>query len=119
MTNVLVEVLRDKHNCNVVNFYIVNKFKHHEASEFSTVDNPPQMVLSKFRKDGHIIAKDYGGCSELYLIKGGANLDVKESIFQTKEDAKKGEIKRAFAKFNKGKLKNRLVLSKFVDMVAA
>ena len=119
MTNTLVEILRDKHNCNVVNFYIVNRFKHQEASEFSTVDNPPQMVLSKFRKDGHIIAKDYGGWSELYLIKGGANLDVKESIFQTKEDAKKGEIKRAFAKFNKGKLKNRLVLSKFVDMVAA
>jgi hypothetical protein len=38
---------------------------------------------------------------------------------EVKEDAKRGEIKRAFSKFNKGKLKNRLVLSKFVDMVAA
>jgi hypothetical protein len=36
-----------------------------------------------------------------------------------KEDAKRGEIKRAFSKFNKGKLKNRVLLSKFVDMVAA
>jgi len=26
------------------------------------------MILSKFRKEGHIIAENYGGWSELYLI---------------------------------------------------
>ena len=119
MTNSLVEVLRDKHNCNVVNFYIVDRFKNYDAAEFATADIPPQMVLSKFRKEGHIIAKNYGGWSEMYLIKGGKDLNVEEAIFETKEDAKKGEIKRAFSKFNKGKLKNRVLLSKFVDMVAA
>ena len=118
-TNALVEVLRDKHSCNVVNFYIIDRFKHYDASEFSTADIPPQMILSKFRKEGHIIAENYGGWSELYLIKGGRDLGVDESILEVKEDAKRGEIKRAFSKFNKGKLKNRLVLSKFVDMVAA
>jgi len=119
VTNALVEALRDKHSCNVVNFYIIDRFKHYDASEFSTADIPPQMILSKFRKEGHIIAENYGGWSELYLIKGGKDLGVEASIFETKEDAKKGEIKRAFAKFNKGKLKNRVLLSKFVDMVAA
>jgi Mg-chelatase subunit ChlD len=119
MTNSLVEVLRDKHKCNVVNFYIVDRFKNYDAAEFATTEIPPQVILSKFRKEGHIIAKNYGGWSEMYLIKGGKNLDVEEAIFETKEDAKKGEIKRAFAKFNKGKLKNRVLLSKFVDMVAA
>jgi len=119
VTNALVEALRDKHSCNVVNFYIIDRFKHYDASEFSTADIPPQMILSKFRKEGHIIAENYGGWSELYLIKGGRDLGVEESILEVKEDAKRGEIKRAFSKFNKGKLKNRLVLSKFVDMVAA
>jgi len=118
-TNALVTVLRDKHSCNVVNFYIIDRFKHYDASEFSTADIPPQMILSKFRKEGHIIAENYGGWSELYLIKGGKDLGVEESVLEVKEDAKRGEIKRAFSKFNKGKLKNRLVLSKFVDMVAA
>jgi hypothetical protein len=118
-TNALVKVLRDKHSCNVVNFYIIDRFKHYDASEFSTADIPPQVILSKFRKEGHIIAENYGGWSELYLIKGGRDLGVNESILEVKEDAKRGEIKRAFSKFNKGKLKNRLVLSKFVDMVAA
>ena len=119
VTNALVAALRDKHSCNVVNFYIIDRFKHYDASEFSTADIPPQMILSKFRKEGHIIAENYGGWSELYLIKGGRDLGVEESVLTVKEDAKRGEIKRAFSKFNKGKLKNRLVLSKFVDMVAA
>ena len=119
VTNTLVEALRDKHSCNVVNFYIIDRFKHYDASEFSTADIPPQVILSKFRKEGHIIAENYGGWSELYLIKGGRDLGVEESVLTVKEDAKRGEIKRAFSKFNKGKLKNRLVLSKFVDMVAA
>ena len=119
VTNTLVEALRDKHSCNVVNFYIIDRFKHYDASEFSTADIPPQVILSKFRKEGHIIAENYGGWSELYLIKGGRDLGVEESVLEVKEDAKRGEIKRAFSKFNKGKLKNRLVLSKFVDMVAA
>ena len=119
VTNALVAALRDKHSCNVVNFYIIDRFKHYDASEFANADIPPQMILSKFKKEGHIIAENYGGWSELYLIKGGRDLGVEESVLEVKEDAKRGEIKRAFSKFNKGKLKNRLVLSKFVDMVAA
>ena len=118
-TNALVEVIRDQHSCNVVNFYLIDRFKHYDAAEFSTADIPPQTILSKYKKEGHIIAENYGGWSELYLIKGGNALGVEESILEVKEDAKRGEIKRAFSKFNKGKLKNRLVLSKFVDMVAA
>ena len=119
MTNALVEVIRDKHSCNVVNFYIVDRFKNYDAAEFATADISPQTILSRFRKEGHIIAENYGGWTELYLLKGGKDLGVEESVLTVKEDAKRGEIKRAFAKFNKGKLKNRLVLSKFVDMVAA
>ena len=118
-TNALVTVLRDKHSCNVVNFYLIDRFRHYDAAEFANADIPPQTILSKFKKEGHLIAENYGGWSELYLIKGGRDLGVNESILEVKEDAKRGEIKRAFAKFNKGKLKNRLVLSKFVDMVAA
>ena len=74
---------------------------------------------SSWRKEGHVIGQNYGGWSELYLIRGGRNLDVVETNLDVNTGAKKGEIKRAFAKMNKNKLKNRLLLSKFVDMVAA
>ena len=77
-----------------------------------------ESLHSSWRKEGHLIGKNYGGWSELYLIRGGKALDIANTEFKVSEDAKKGEIKRAFAKMNKNKLKNRLLLSKFVDMVA-
>ena len=119
MTNTLVEVLRDKHDVNVVNFYIVPKLKRYDMFEFATSDISVDQIFSNWRKDGHVIGENYGGWSELYLIRGGKSLDIKDTELTVSQDAKKGEIKRAFSKFNKGKLKNRLLLSKFVDMIAA
>ena len=121
LTNTLVEILRDKHGVNVVNFYVIPSFKRRDAIDFIPKDSEmtADKVVANWRKEGHIISKNYGGWSELYLIRGGKSLGVEESVFEVKEDAKKGDIKRAFSKLNKGKLKNRLVLSKFVDMVAA
>ena len=124
MTNTLVEILRDAHGCNVVNFYIVPKLSRYDIVDFVS-DKAENKTLeieklhSSWRKEGHVIGENYGGWSELYLIRGGKNLDVVETNLDVNTGAKKGEIKRAFAKMNKNKLKNRLLLSKFVDMVAA
>ena len=121
MTNLLVEVLRDKHDVNVVNFYIIPKVTRYDASHFIKEDSNDTIdeVVTKWRKEGHLISENYGGWSELYLIKGGKSLDVEEPLFEVKDEAKKSDIKRAFSKFNRGKLKNRLLLAKFVDMIAA
>ena len=118
------EILRDAHGCNVVNFYIVPKLSRHDMLDLVPSDSENKMLdmdklHSSWRKEGHVIGENYGGWSELYLIRGGKNLDVVETNLNVNTGAKKGEIKRAFAKMNKNKLKNRLVLSKFVDMVAA
>ena len=88
-----------------------------EKSENKSADI--EKLHSCWRKEGHIIGENYGGWTELYLIRGGKSLDVKETNLDVNTGAKKGEIKRAFSKMNKNKLKNRLLLSKFVDMVAA
>ena len=118
MTNTLVKVLRDKHGVNVVNFYLIPKFSRYDALEFTDTKTTHEQVLSGWRKNGFVIGSNYGGWSEIYILKGGHHLVTDEAILEVKEDAKKGEIKRAFSKFNKNKLQNRVVLSKFVDMVA-
>ena len=124
MTNTLVEILRDAHGVNVVNFYIIPKLSRYDIVDFVSEKSENksadiEKLHSCWRKEGHIIGENYGGWTELYLIRGGKNLDVKETNLDVNTGAKKGEIKRAFAKMNKNKLKNRLLLSKFVDMVAA
>ena len=123
MTNSLIEVIRDAHDVNVVNFFIVPKVSRHDVADFidKNAEDKVKMIDSlhaSWRKEGHLIGKNYGGWSELYLIRGGKALDIANTEFKVSEDAKKGEIKRAFSKMNKNKLKNRLLLSKFVDMVA-
>ncbi len=118
MTNTLVKVLRDKHGVNVVNFFLIPKFSRYDALEFANDKNPHEKVLSGWRKNGYVIGSNYGGWSEIYILKGGHHLVTDEAVLEVKEDAKKGDIKRAFSKFNKNKLQNRVVLSKFVDMVA-
>jgi len=124
MTNTLVEILRDAHGVNVVNFYIIPKLSRYDIVDFVSEKSENksadiEKLHSCWRKEGHIIGENYGGWTELYLIRGGKSLDVKETNLDVNTGAKKGEIKRAFAKMNKNKLKNRLLLSKFVDMVAA
>ena len=124
MTNTLVEILRDSHGCNVVNFYIIPKLSRHDMVDFVSKKSENrteemEKLHSSWRKEGHIIGENYGGWSELYLIRGGKALDVTETNLDVDTGAKKGEIKSAFSKMNKNKLKNRLLLSKFVDMVAA
>ena len=109
---------------NVVNFYIIPKLSRYDIVDFVSEKSENksadiEKLHSCWRKEGHIIGENYGGWTELYLIRGGKNLDVKETNLDVNTGAKKGEIKRAFAKMNKNKLKNRLLLSKFVDMVAA
>ena len=118
ITNTLVKVLRDKHEVNVVNFYLIPKLSSYDAFEFSDEKTPHHSVLSGWRKNGFVIGSNYGGWSEIYILKGGHHLVTDEAVLEVKEDAKKGDIKRAFSKFNKNKLQNRVVLSKFVDMVA-
>ena len=118
MTNTLVKVLRDKHGVNVVNFFLIPKFTRYDALEFADDKIPHEQVLSGWRKNGYVIGSNYGGWSEIYILKGGHHLVTDEAVLEVKEDAKKGDIKRAFSKFNKNKLQNRVVLSKFVDMVA-
>ena len=87
MTNLLVEVLRDKHDVNVVNFFIIPKVGRYEAVDFieKGSDETSDLVLTRWRKEGHLISENYGGWSELYLIRGGKALDVEESLFEVKD----------------------------------
>ena len=89
----------------------------HYVEDYEKIDEN----LKYCRKNGHMIVSGNmaRGWSELYLVKGGKDLQTEEDIFTVKEDATKGQIRSAFRKFSKGKLENRMMLSKFVDMVAA
>ena len=107
---------------NVVNFYIIPKLSRYDIVDFVSrkVENRStdiEKLHSCWRKEAHIIGENYGGWTELYLILGGKSLDVKETNLDVNTGPRKVRLREPFSKMNKNKLKNRLLLSKFVDMV--
>ena len=121
MTALLVNILREKHGINVVNFFLLERMKRYDMTHYVEDYDKIDENFKYWRKNGHMIVSGSmaRGWSELYLVKGGKDLQTEEDIFTVKEDATKGQIRSAFRKFSKGKLENRMMLSKFVDMVAA
>ena len=60
------------------------------------------------------------GYDNLYIIKDGADLQIDSTSDLDKVDvgSKKSAIRNAFKKMNRKKLRNRVVLNKFIDLVA-
>ena len=116
MTALLVEILRDKHNINIVNFFLVDRLRKWDFSRWS---NDVESSIKVFRKEKSVVYRDVEGWSSLYIMKGGRDLQTEEKILEIGEDATRGQIRKAFSKFSKGRLENKKLLSQFVDMVAA
>tara|TARA_Y100000590_G_scaffold348284_1_gene399231 strand:+ start:32 stop:334 length:303 start_codon:yes stop_codon:yes gene_type:complete len=76
-------------------------------------------ALKDFRKDKYIIASNYRGFNEEYRILGGKHLEVNEEALEVAEGASVAQMARAFKKFSTGKIQQRKLLSRFIDMIAA
>ena len=121
-TSQLLRSLRGSLGINVVGFYILSggrRLKSYALSEFFSYEEL-DMKVKELRKNKFVVSK-MRGYNEEYLIKGGADLEIDTDSFLDKVNtgAKKGELLRAFKKDRKGKLQNRVMLSRFVDLIAA
>lgn len=59
------------------------------------------------------------GLDELYVLKGGKALQINDEGLDVEAGASKGKLTSAFKKMTKGKLQNRVILSKFIEKIAA
>ena len=131
LTGELVKMMTEVFNINIVNFFIVPKLKRWDMNryldEIDAEAGKPQTSdwerveksLREWRKNKYFIAPGLMGFTDTYLMLGGKNLEVQESSLDVDTEATKAQMTRAFKKFNKSKLENRRMLSRFVGMVAA
>tara|TARA_B110001454_G_scaffold159733_1_gene149096 strand:+ start:51 stop:2234 length:2184 start_codon:yes stop_codon:yes gene_type:complete len=130
VTESLVRFQREVFNINIVNFFLSNTMRkydmahylekvRHAGGEGSPDYAEIDAALKKYRKDKYMIAPEMMGFNEQYLIQGGKNLEVEETPLEVAEDATVAQLARAFKKFSSGKLQQRRLLSRFIDMVAA
>jgi hypothetical protein len=130
LTESLVEFMTEIFHINIVNFFIVPKIKKWDMNRYlSDMDERAgkpmssdwertEKALRDWRKNKYYIAPGLMGFTDTYLMLGGKNLEVAESTLQVSTDATRSQMTKAFKKFNKGKLENRRMLSRFIGMVA-
>jgi len=71
----------------------------------------------EMRRTGVIASQDQG-YAEHYLIKGGRDLAVTDNELEVEDNATTKNIEKAFLKLQSNKLNSRVLLSKFVTMIA-
>ena len=128
----LLDILRIRTGSKVVNFYVTDPRPGHFKSEFDQANGTLDRYSRNFSNEAieaYKTAKDNGGVviengdsgwDQHYLIMGGDRLSITdEGLADSLVGAKKGAIKRAFGKAASGKLRNRVVLRKFTELIAA
>ena len=75
-------------------------------------------IVKQFRKDKLLISKK-PGYDDFYLILGGKDLTVQNEDIEVTGKVTSAKLKSAFLKMNKGKQVNRVLVSKFIEKIAA
>ena len=126
VTKGLYTFLKGVTGCNLVGFFIASgsdlryafdKFIADSDSETGYGDQHTEFK-KQLTKEKSIISYT-SGLDELYIIKGGKTLQINDEGLKVDANPSRGQLTTAFKKMTKGKLQNRVILSKFIDKVAA
>ena len=120
VTSTLLEIFRDNTKSNAIGYRIISANKkrarndlYHYVPDWKAFDELWQgMSKEKF------IMIPNSGYTEFFAIQGGKNLETSNTSIMVAEDAKKGAIRTAFKKANNNRKTSRVMLSKFIDLVA-
>ena len=119
MTGGLLELLKKSVKCNLVGFFISSPrdfryaYSHYMRGDMFEYET----VRKEWMREKTAVATDCG-YDELYIIKGGKSLAVKDEGLNVDSGASKAKLTSAFKKMQKGKLANRVVLTKFVEKIS-
>ena len=122
-TDTLLNVLKSNAGVNIAGFFLINKRKaKRELNSFfysSNNDVDVDEAFAEFKKKGVLVVTDRG-YDEYYIIPGGSDLSAvsDDPLEGLSVDASKQKIKSAFGKSTGGKVKNKVVLTKFIDLIA-
>jgi hypothetical protein len=115
----LLEMMRTVTGCNIVGFYLTNNVRGTVASELrmQSDNNLPiyeERIMEQFKRD-RVAILTQAGYSEYYIVKN--DLAINDE-FEVADNANVKDIGRAFRKMQRGKVLNRVLLNRFIKMIA-
>ena len=127
-TNILLELLKKRiPESNVLGFFVAGSGARGVVRREIIQDKmglhwDDMDTLRKYQKElrtNKVLVCKTAGYDEYYILPSVPSDDESaEDGIQVKENAKTGDLKRAFAKFSKSKVLNRQLLNKFIAQVA-
>ena len=120
LTSSYIKWLKQRTNCNIVGFYVLagrelgrELYKFWPGKPNSFYDK----IRIEFRKNKATVVTS-AGFDEYYLLRSSA-LDTEEDAeFEVKENATTRGLVSAFSKYTGNRLSNRVVLNRFIGMIA-
>ena len=118
-TDFLLRLYREFTNSDVIGFRILPYNKRQFRSElYNYLDFLKVEEFFNLMKKDKFITIPNSGYSEFFGIAGGKNLETANTTMKVSDDAKKGAITSAFKKANGNRKTTRVMLNKFIDIVA-
>jgi len=116
-TTCLIKLLKARTNSNVIGFYIAHGRDYRSKVDHSFgFDVKSQEIREAARKDRYCIVSN-AGFDEYYLLRSEAmNTDENNELI-VKENATTRGIVSAFNKYASGRVSNRVVLNRFIDLI--
>lgn len=124
VTNILLRSLHDRLGINVIGFFITGGGNGKNAivdnclgGRWGYDHNELKRLSKEFNRNGSLVVEKHDGYNEFYLIKGGKALDT-ESDLEVADDVSKRVLTTAFKKHSKSKTLNKVILSRFIKLIA-
>jgi len=118
LTSHFISILKKRTGCNIVGFFVLSGREFgREAYNFFPRSANHDKYKAEFRKNKCITVTN-AGYDEYYLLRS-EGLDTDDDVeFVVKENATTRGLVSAFSKFAGNRLSNRVVLNRFIGMIA-
>jgi hypothetical protein len=116
VTNAFVKLLKLRTGCNIVGFYIISGREFGSCAERWYDTKDIERVKAEFKKDNYTVLTDSGFDEYYFLRSNGLNTD--EEDFEVSEGITQRGLVTAFTKYAGNKISNRVVLNRFIGMIA-
>ena len=116
-TKALVKLLKARTGSNVIGFYILFPREFGTAQKFFPKGADMYSLKDTFKKEKFVVVKN-SGFSEYYLIKSEMKDEDEDTGFTVKENATTRGLVSAFTKYTNGRVMNRVLLNRFIGLIA-
>ncbi len=120
VTKILTQIYQDYTKSNAIGFRIINPNKREffgELKRYISDSEKINAMHAEIKKEKFVVIPN-SGYKSYFALGGGRMLDVANGSFEVADDASKRQIMTAYKKGSQSKQTSRILLSKFIDLVA-